>query len=244
MNIIAVMGGAGSGKSTFSTIGTLYQWNTEQVGVGLKKIDKYIYKTFTDIPSLTETFINNPVEILESGVVTSSLSQEQIKVMKDWFEEIKMFYPKMYFRDFINIVSEGLNWYNNTPIIVHNGKRRNALQYIGTYMRDKYSPDIHIDGVVNYIYQTNYQNWVISSVRYLNEIEALQRASQSFKVVLINGSREPLTEEASQHPSETEWKSWITNHPGEYIIIDNDSTLHNFIIKCSNYFGGLNANSD
>ena len=77
---------------------------------------------------------------------------------------------------------------------------RLALQTLGTEWGRRLYEDIWVDACMNFIRSSSHSRWVISDVRFMNELAGVQRAGGRV-IRLMRGQRE------SNHPSELELES-------------------------------------
>jgi hypothetical protein len=224
--IIAVMGDAGSGKTTFTNTGEMYGWKRQQMGVGLKQIEAIAYEAY------------------HKGLLTIDmfdflmLEGEKVDMIDTYLKEAGKTNETSSSTLIEDVLNKALDYYVQNGINYHNGIRRAALQYIGTeIMRKQYGEDVHINGIIKWL-KTQEGDFIIESVRFVNEIEKLRDyADKFYPVVIERQDREPLGEKESQHRSETEWKQW--SNKNEVITITNDGTIFNFNEKVNLFFKEL-----
>lgn len=211
--VIAVIGPAAAGKSTFSAIAKLYGYNIYDISIGLKALEQCTYDFF-----LNEGNFHNENENFHTCL-------KFYKQNYSWLDKISI---QMY------------SWYKTNPLQIHNNKRRNALQYLGTeILRHQYGDTIHIDGLVNWIKDDKSDKIVVESIRFESEIQTLKNTYLDFHPLVIC-RKDMMTEDLSSHISEQEWKRWSDNaDPASFTIIQNDGSLHDYIIKSSSFLHSL-----
>jgi hypothetical protein len=213
--IIYDMGQAGAGKSTFGALASLAGWNVIETGRGLKAIENFCYGIWAHFRDISD--ISTYYRIY-----------------------VEPYYKTISLTDFQFLSNSMSAWYDNNELVIHNGNRRNALQYLGTdIMRNKYGSDIHIDGILNYIEHIHSYLWVIESVRFINEINAINQFSKSYGVVIERNDREYLPEKESNHASEQEWQNYVLDNESLITKISNDSSKIEFICKVANYIRSI-----
>ena len=203
------MGAAGAGKSTFADIGKLYGWQTCSVSDGLRFLD-------ADLCALSK----QPEDRLNKEVLGYIFSTN-------------LFYPTLKTDDFIDMWNANKHLYSQYQHIVHSNKRRKILQELGTYMREHYNPTIHVDGMIHWMKTRGGDDWIVSSVRYVNEIERLKSLGEYIPVIIERSNVEPLPLECQTHSSENEWKEWAKNNNS--IVISGDS-VYEFIRDTNDFF--------
>lgn len=216
--IIAAMGDAGSGKSLFATVAALCGFQRIEMGCYLKKMETGLYHIHE--ASLTKNCM------LSSDIMAElKLAREVYGLTEDQVAD----------------VTEQFLWYveENEPYI-HNGLRRNYLQYLGTeIMRETLGQDCHIKAILNHIDNSAEDKWIVESVRFVNEIESLRESAGGSILdkgkfglyVIKRDSREELKPDAAKHPSEVQWKKWLEVPANSRIAFDiiNDGTKAQFV---------------
>lgn len=99
---------------------------------------------------------------------------------------------------------------------------REMQQKIGTEaMRDNLHPDVWALGLLSGKYNPEHnQNWIITDLRFPNEIEVLRRFEPN-QLLLLRIEGNPLGMESSNHPSETS----LDNFPDFDQVIHNTGTI-------------------
>jgi hypothetical protein len=102
---------------------------------------------------------------------------------------------------------------------------RSIMQDIGQYFRDVYSKDFWIETLINSVKKENLNSFIISDVRYNNEITKIK---ESFNDVISIRVERPSVQpnQYSKHLSEVE----LDNYPFDYVI-NNNGTLEDLYIK-------------
>jgi dephospho-CoA kinase len=112
---------------------------------------------------------------------------------------------------------------------------REFLQVIGSTMRDYVHKDIWINALFsNYNEVDHYPNWIITDVRYLNEVGAIKKRGG----IVIRINRD--TGSNDTHVSETQ----LDNYPFDYVIDNNGdiNNLKNEVSKFINWYEYRNKN--
>jgi hypothetical protein len=211
--IILVLGKAGVGKTTFAKVGEhFYNYYHVEMAENLTYLEAFLYKLF-----LRKDHQFQPLQFNDAKVFYPNIKEEGLEFIKDAMFE----------------------WYKNNSIETHNGKPRNALQYLGTeIMRKNFGDDIHIIPIVNNIIRSSSKNIVVGSIRFKNEIEKLSVLAHRVSIAVVERKIE-LTENLDSHVSEQEWQTWIEENPDSHRSVLNFSTLSLFLGNAARFYESL-----
>lgn len=207
--IIAVMGNAAAGKTTFVQISKFYGYKTFEMADNLKLVEEALYDEYCDRAYLRTSNANI-------------------------YDIISKVYPNISMVDLSKRLFEPMyEWYADNDLVYHNHIRRNALQYLGTeIMRKEYGADVHINAMLEQINASDEGDIAIGSVRFINEIEALKKNASTFIPLIIDRDGS-LNVSESAHVSEKEWKKWTLANKS--FVIPNKESLHYFIVNSSKF---------